>query len=267
MYAQFSGFNLKTPNQQLVEQAIRTGLFVMKQAYQLEDTVTHQRFGRYGNADFGVGASLAIRTTDGYIISSALLTPWLQDANFERYKNTHRPILSHAAAIEFGDSTVNPINISVDSLCMADNRLSLITSADSLASGFEIKSYSYPVEGWCVWVSDDSTATECSGREQPELTIFKQTIEFASDSVSYEVEAPNTDKDVWGGIFIVPEQTAIGQITFYLGGVFIKQAENDKWNLVIPILENNLTEPRDTADELTPLTTAQSNNKDNKRKR
>ncbi len=267
VYAQFSGFNLKSPNQQFVEQAIRDGLFVVKQTYQLEDTTTNQRFGRYGNEEFGMDASLAIRLKDGYIVNSNLLTPWMQDANFERYRGTHRPILSRSVSIELRDSTLSPFNLSVDSLRMVDNRLSLISSTDTLISGFGIKTYKHPVEGWFVWVANDSTVNEYSGRKKPELTIFKRTVEFMSDSVSYEVEAPNITNNVWGGIFIVPEQTEIGQITFYLSGVLLKGMGDNRWNLVVPLIEDRLIIPHNADNELTPLTSVSSKKKKNKKRK
>lgn len=260
------GQMFKSPNQQFVEQAIKDGMFIIKQSYQLEDTVTKQRFGRYGNEDFGSYASLAIRTNEGIVVDKVLSAPWTVDSNFSRYRDTHRPLLSKTIAVEFGDSIPSQLSISNDSIQSINSKLSLVCDTDSTLVGFELKKYSMPTEGWIVWVSNDSTMNEYSGRKNPDLTIYKKNVEFNADSISYVVEAPNTSKKVWGGIFIVPEQTNIGQITFFLGGIVNQNSNDDTWVITPVEIIQSLSEVNSSSEELTPLTEPVQKKKKNKKK-
>ena len=256
----------KSPNQQFVEQAIRNGIFLIKQTYQLEDTTTLQRFGRYGNDEFGSYSSLAIRTSDGFIVDSQLLSPWETDSNFTRYRASHRPVLARSYSMEFGDSIMSPMTLFTDSLNIEQSRLVKLCPEDSSFVGFENKRYNSPTEGWIVWLSNDSTINEFKGHKIPEFTIFKRTIDFQQDSVSYKIDAPNTSKKLWGGIFVVPEQTEIGQITFFLGGVIVKDIESGEWAVVSPIHRATVDVMR-PEDELTPLNQQPVDKKKNNKKK
>ena len=255
----------KSPNQQFVEQAIKDGIFIIKQTYQLEDTTTQQRFGRYGNEEFGSFSSLAIRTKDGYIVDSRLLSPWDSDNNYSRYRASHKPVIARSFSKELEDSIMSPIKFSTDSLNGNQSRLAKLCPQDSLFTGFNDKRYNQTTEGWVVWLSNDSTLNDYNGSKNPELTIFKRTIDFQQDSVSYKIDTPNTSKQIWGGIFVVPEQTEIGQITFYLGGVIVKDVVTNEWIIVTPTQSATVILSR-PEDELTPLNQQPVDNKKKKRK-
>jgi len=256
---------VKSQGQTLVEAAIHKGIYVIKQSYQLEDTVTHQRFGRYGKEEFGSTASLAIRTMGGIIVDSKILVPWEQDKNFTKYKDTHKPVLSRSMSIEFGDSVKSPVNLRIDSL-HSYGPVTYIGSTDTILRGLKTKPYVQSTEGWVVWIANDSIIDKYNGIENPEFIIFKQAIDFAPDSISIKIDVPNTTKEVWGGIFVVPEQTEIGQITFFLGGVIVKDAESKGWVVIPPLPQATsiLSEPK---DELTPLNESIQGEEKNKKKK
>lgn len=254
----------KSQNQQFVEQAIKDGIFVIRQTYQLEDTTTNQRFGRYGNEEFGFAASLAIRTTDGYVVDSNILFPWDTDSNFSRYRDSHRPVLASSYSMEFGDSIMTQISFTLDSVNSNQRKLSILCPTDYSSVGFDSKRYNGSTEGWVVWISNDSIISKYDGQKNPELTIFKRTIEFKADSVLYPIDTPNTTKEIWGGIFVVPEQTGIGQITFHLGGVIVKDVESNEW-AVVPVIKQSASTSLRPEDELTPLNEAVANKKKTKK--
>lgn len=248
----FSQEIVKSQGQLLVEQAIDKGLCIVRQSYQLEDTITRKRFGRYGKDEFGAYSSLAIRTSDGYIVDSQLLSPWETDSNFSRYRTSHKPVIAQAYSKELGDSIMSPITFSTDSLNFGQLRLTKLCPQDSSFVGFDNKRYISPTEGWVVWLSNDSTISESIGLKKPDFTIFKRTVEFNPDTVSYKIDTPNISKQLWGGIFVVPEQTEIGQITFFLGGVIVREIESNEWILVTPVGQTTTVLAR-PEEELTPL--------------
>lgn len=252
-------------NQQFVEQALKGSLFVIKQAYQLEDSVSGQRFGRYGNDVFGTSSKLAVRIQDGFVCDYEIFRPWSHDENYSRYQNTHIPVLSQTSRIELGDSIWNVLKLPIDSITV-ENRLYAINDSVNFSDGLIVKQYNKPVEGWVIWLSNDSIIDKYEGRNMPEFTIYKKTIDFAPDSISYAIERPQSNKNVWGGIFVVPQQTSIGVLQFHLAGVLLKSAENDNWELLKPILRREEDLNGNHRNELTPLTPTPTKKKNKKKK-
>lgn len=254
-------------NQQFVEQAIKGSTFVIKQAYQLEDSISGQRFGRYGNTDFGTSTALAVRTRNGIMVSSEIFRPWSKDINYKKYKNTHIPVLTTTSQIELGDSIWNELNMPYNSIRDLKSRITIINDSIYDASdGFFIKQYDKPIEGWMIWFSNDSVIEKYEGRNNPELKIYKNTIEFNPDTISYTVEQPKSTKEIWGGIFVVPQQTSIGVIQFNLAGVLLRSDEGDVWELLKPILNQEEDPDWNLQNELTPSTNTPTKKGKNKKK-
>lgn len=242
---------VKSQNQTLIEEAIGKGLYVFVQSYQLEDTTTHNRFGRLGNNYFGSKASLAIRTTEGDIVNTNVLTPWNKDINFNKYRETHKPVVSGSKIIEFGDSIVSSVTIRSDTVIPGAN-LSAIRVSDRASEGFTCQKFVGSTEGWIVWISNDSVIDKYEGYEMPELTIYKHVINFTTGDDYSKITEPNIPQQIWGGIFIVPKQTAIGQLSFMLAGIIVKNDQDKDWIIVSP-LKDKTEESEVQNDELTPL--------------
>lgn len=246
-YAQFEASMFSTNNQKLIEQAVQSGFVIVEQTYQLEDSTTHQRFGRYGNEIFGKARSLGVRVGNDVIVNKEILSPWDKDENFERYRNTHIPVVASTSIIELNDTIKKDIIMSTDSLlCVTE---SIISVPDSfLLKGFEIGVYDRPLEGWFVWITSDKAISEWGGTSL-NLSIYKKTVEFVPDKNKYEIDAPQTSNHLWGGVFLIPEQTRIGQLTFKLGGIAVKTDNGWTLETILPSVENVIPQ----IDELTPL--------------
>lgn len=243
---------VKSQNQTLIEEAIGKGMYVFVQSYQLEDTTTHNRFGRFGNNHFGSKASLAIRTTEGDIVNADVLTPWNKDINFNKYKGTYKPVVSDSKIIEFGDTIASSVTVCSDTVIPGAN-ISAIFVSDSVSGGFKCQKFVGSTEGWIVWVSNDSIIDRYEGSKMPELTIYKQVVDFHAGDEYGKISEPNIPQQVWGGIFIVPKQTAIGELSFMLAGVIVKDDQDKDWIIASPL--NDKTEVDAVqGDELTPLT-------------
>ena len=67
-------FNLFSGNQQIIHDATKDGLVIVSQSYQLEDTVTHQKFGRYGKPEFGQGYSVGVKISGKLILRTLILS-------------------------------------------------------------------------------------------------------------------------------------------------------------------------------------------------
>ena len=99
-------FNLFSGNQQIIHDATKDGLVIVSQSYQLEDTVTHQKFGRYGKPEFGQGYSVGVKIPGKLILQRSAVEPWNEDPNFERYKKSHMPVRYKRTIRECGDTLI-----------------------------------------------------------------------------------------------------------------------------------------------------------------
>lgn len=246
-YADFNA-SFFTSNQKLIMMAVEQGFAVVEQTYQLEDTVTHQRFGRYGDAFFGKSRVLGVRIGDGILAPASIMTPWAADPNFERYSTTHRPVPFSTSLYALNDSTLTGTKVSDAEIQILPDSSVVITEADKKPLGFEVGGFENTTEGWLVWVVSEKTIDEWNG-EPTELIIYRKKIDFAQDKEKYEIESPKTESQVWGGIYIVPTQTQVGQITFHLAGPVVKNADG-QWMLDPLVSKEDIENKR---EELTPF--------------
>lgn len=261
-YAQFEANMFSTNNQKLIEQAIRSGFILVEQAYQLEDSITHQRFGRYGNDIFGKSRSLGVRVGKDVLVSKSILFPWENDENFERYRASYTPIIVNSAFIELNDTTQTHVVISRDNMINVTRSLISLPDSSLAMKGFTTEKIAGLSKGWLVWITSEKTMQEWDSLSIVP-SIYKKTIDFSADIREYEVEALQTSNHIWGGVFIIPKQTQIGQLTFILGGILVK-SEDNKWTLEsIVMSEDGITQQ---SDELTPLDESVSGKKNKKKK-
>lgn len=241
-----------SPNQQLVEDAIKNGIIVICQSYQLEDTTTHQRYGRYGNKEFGKSYSIGVKVNGGIAVTNKTTKPWEYDNNYSRYRDSHKPILYQTTVKELSDSSFTQINIGIDSIG-SSHSISIISDTVSYnGHGFQYRKHEGKTDGWIVWITSPVDIQGCDSSRTVEHIIYRKNIEYHPDSLSYTIDVPQSTKKIWGGIFVVPQQTQIGELTFNLGGIIVETSPSS-WQM-FPI-ENtlyqvdNVTKP---TDELTP---------------
>lgn len=225
--AQF-GANVFSDNQKLISQAVENGFVVVEQAYQLEDPATGQRFGRYNDSIFGKGRALGVRVADYVTVDKSVVAPWLDDANFIRYQETHTPVVTSASLIELSNESVE-LELLTDSLSGLTASTIAVPNVDERLSGFTTQIFNEPTDGWLVWVTSEKPLNEWDG-EATSYSIYRRKIDFNATDTEYSVLAPQNPNSVWGGAFLVPQQTQIGQITFSLGGLLVKNAEG-QWML------------------------------------
>ena len=248
-YAQFEASMFTTNNQKLIEQAVKSGITIIERTYQLEDSTTRQRFGRYGNEIFGKSRSLGIRVGNSIIVDQKILTPWESDVNFDRFRASHIPVIASSHIIELDDTIKKNVVIKEDSVFHVTKSLISLPDSSIVIEGFAIDMFDQPTEGWMVLITSNKTISEWDGT--PILySIYKKNIDFSSDNNEYEVETPQMPNNIWGGVFIIPKQTQIGQLTFTLAGILVKNSDNN-WSLETPLIPEERVVQQ--LDELTPL--------------
>lgn len=251
-------FIFKSPSVSIVEFAIQDAFCIIEQSYQLEDKKTNQRFGRYGNEVFGKDRTLAIKIGDGILFNQRVLEPWEYDENYSRYRETHQPIPYHTSIIELDDS-IKRIAISEDNLLKKTDPFVLLRDSISM-KGLRIGQYHAPVEGWFVWIHSDKEINDYHDSCTISYSIYKKCIEFHEQETSYKVDTPQNIQNIWGGIFIIPEQTEIGQITFKVGGVLLYSNDSSSWNLISIYENTDICKNNTATEELTLLNSQKEKN-------
>lgn len=103
-----------------------------------------------------------------------------------------------------------------------------------------------------MWITSPVDIQDCDSSRIVDHIIYRKNIEYHPDSLSYTIDVPQSTKKIWCGIFVVPQQTQIGELTFDLGGIIVETSPSSWQMFAIEYTMyqvNNVTKP---ADELTP---------------
>lgn len=245
-----------SPNQQMVESAIRNGIFILSQDYQLKDTTTNEYFGRNGQEEFGKTFSLGIKVEKGYCYLDPVQRPWLYDNNFERYRASHVPQIYKTRFKEFTDSLMTEcasFNLKKSVELYPETVYYMPDPISFKGQGFHTDSTPGNKQGWVVWVVVDKPLTATTPSDSIAYLIYRKELDVKADSLKYAINVPTTTQTVIGGIFVEPVQSQIGQLTFNLIGVITP--EGDKWNILTPFkqpLSSPAVAEATEENELTP---------------
>ncbi|MDR1898267.1 MAG: hypothetical protein LBR10_15930 [Prevotellaceae bacterium] len=245
LVAQSLGLSISS-NQQMIEDAVKDGLFVIHQYYQLQDTTaaTPSYYGWNNNPHFGDTYSLGVKTTNGYYVGDRVIRPWIYDSKFEEYRNSNQfaPVFLKAEYRQFDSTSCSPLALKdVTPEIISENRVFFIDDAIFDNKGFSADYADGTTKGWLVWAVTDKPLPEAD-RQPLSLLVYRSELVLENRKELYEVRTPSTQKTVLGGIYILPEVTEIGKITFRLLGIL--HYENDRWNVVkIKTVANMLSTP------------------------
>lgn len=236
-----NGLTFNLPHNIFVEKGIENGAFIISHSYQLCDTASSQRFGRYGNPEFGSNYSIAIKVKGGYIIPKAVLTPWLFDDNFSRYQDNYKPVSYKIKYKNLSDSVKQELNNDVFSSIQKINGVDFCLVKDTSSfngDGFMPDVEGGVKEGWCVWYVASSSAESFDSLGLITTITLRHDMEITPDVNHYEIETPNTVDTFIGGIYLVPVQTSIGVMSLKLSGIITK--EGDVWQILTPFVDYNI---------------------------
>ena len=237
---------LFSPNQQLVETAMRGGMFIVRQDYQLVDSVTGQRFGRGGKTMFGGAYVVGVKVRGGYLLPERGAHPWEGDSLFAPYRKTHVPVRSKGYYKELTDSCLRELPEGVWTTAGEG----IYRVADSVVfggEGFAVDETVGQKNGWFVWMVADYPLRASDTMSGGSCVVYRKSLTITDGRRTYAVEAPEGRRQVWGGVFVVPERTGVGVLTFRLCGL-LERGERG-WQLRTFGRE----EQRDVSGELTPV--------------
>jgi hypothetical protein len=232
--AQFDARSLSSGNQQLVEDAVKNGLFVIHRTYQLQDTtVTPPANYGWDNApDFGEVYALGIKTANGYYTEDKAVHPWKYDPKFKEYSNSRQyvPVISAGEYRHADDTAYIPMPCDdYEMREIAKDRIYLVRDSLFGNRGFSVDYSDGAKKGWLVWVVSDKPVSEQSAQKLS-LSIYRAELQFEAAKEAYEIKEPASGKSIAGGFYVVPDFDEVGVIRFRLTGILHK--ENDRWQVV-----------------------------------
>ena len=174
-FAQLLHGLLNSPNQQLVENAVKEGILLVKQEYQLLDTVTNTKYGRNHQEMFGIVYSMALKAEKRYIVTDEFLHPWRFDKQYaDLQNNEYKPIISKTQIKVISDSTLQ--TLVYNSANFSSIKDSVLYSLDSIGhsnGGFSTDtSFAGEQDGWLVWVTYKDKLTDST----PFSLVFSKRI-------------------------------------------------------------------------------------------
>ncbi len=226
-------FHTASANQQLIEEFVGNGLFLLRQDYQIKDTATGKYYGRGGDV-FGSIYALGIKLQGGYCLSDRGVRPWEYDEHFNDYRKGYIPVMYKTYRRELTDTAMTGCPQWGDKRMreLLLGKFSYV--ADSLfgGDGFETDLTAGRKKGWLVWVVSKKAIAEAAPQTSVSYAIYRKELDIRDGAGEYVIDAPSVDQKVWGGIYVVPVQTAVGQITFRLVGVVDRWG--DQWIVFTP---------------------------------
>lgn len=269
--AQFSQSLFNSSSQQFVEQAVKDGIVLLRQDYQLLDTLSNTRYGWNHQEVFNSIYSVGFKVEGGYVVNERFVRPWNFDQRYRELRDTtYVPVISRTRSKSMADTVYTDVKYNPD--YKRSIRDSLIYRVDSLTHerrGLRIDSSLGEKEGWLIWVtSADSLLQE---NTQLSVVTYKHQITIEENKKEYALPKPATSKNIVTGILVVPNNTQIGVLDFQIIGYAYQRG--DDWYVIRDVDIATIPEQNNNVSLLTPVSTDDeevennaSSNKSKKRK-
>lgn len=226
---------MTTANQQLIEDAVKDGIIIVRRDYRLRDNAADppEYFGWQNRNWFGESYSPAVKVKGGYYLADRAVRPWAYDAKFEQYAKSDKyvPVNSTGEYRTANNANFTALRIDDDKL-KEISRHRIYLAGDDAAfgnNGFFTDNADGTKSGWLVWLVTDNPLEERND-QTPTFLVYRSELTFEKGKELYEINDPATDKHVLGGFYFLPKITGIGQINFHLSGIL--HHEKDKWHVV-----------------------------------
>lgn len=267
--------------QKVLEDAITPGLFIVKSGFQICDKETGELFGLNGKDDFGEAYGIGILTSGGLVLSDEIVRPWRYNDKFRKYEEKYDPIFTQPMyRLISKDAQLSQLELDIASgNLIEDSTLYILNSPNFDKAGFNLDDTTGKQTGWTVWFTPNDSEN-LSDSESLDFIIQHQELEIPNRSKLLDIDHPETDKQLLGGIFIVPEICGPGILQFRLSGIAVHTG--GKWTLSFPVwetkdesVEKTTPEVKENKDDTLELTPINANNekgkakskKDNKKKK
>ena len=215
------------PANELIDKAIRKGLVVLRQDYQVlneddEPVDNKSNLGCYGRT-----YTCSVRIGENqFLVTKDFVTPWNGESIAKSDK--HRPEVSYS-----GFLTLNTIDFEQFEFDAEDAeeviQKHLYSIEGSETEGFKLDEEAGKKSGYAVWLKS-SNAIKMENVPTG-LSIERESFNITTRENNFVYDLPSQPKgNVLGGVFIVPDVSTIGTITLRVNGMFEKRG--GVWKLI-----------------------------------
>lgn len=231
--AQFDLELFKTPAQQMVENAVKPSLIIVRSSFQVKSNETGVYYGLNGKKEFGEQVSYGIMTKDGVILCDQAVRPWNYDEKYPRYKKEYSPVLSVIRYSNIGDTEeYDTLSVAMKNMtALNDSSFYYCRSNTFKGEGLVVDSSIGNKAGWLLWITIPKDAAT-SITSDPTIVVQQKDIEITKKNDVFDIVSPKTDNSIMGGLFVVPSYERIGAVEFRLAGIL--KTENGEWELCCP---------------------------------
>ncbi len=209
-------------NQKLVEEALSDAFMIVHVEFQIEDTVSHERFNLEGKDFFGFTEGLCVKTSGGWIAPTPTVIPWINNTDVKKYPE-YKPVLSVASVLSPADTVWKPLELKLLSKAESLEGIaySCVADTSSFGPGLFLGGFDKETEGWIVWVSR-------KGNKLSTTTYSHRVI--PTDSTTFGIGRKVVPDGVVGGFYVKTVYPSVGAIRFDLAGMMAKGP--DGWKVV-----------------------------------
>lgn len=247
----------QTLDKGLLVDAVSSAFFLSRQSFQVADKKTGELYGLNNRDEFGTEITLGVKLKDGFLLTDKAVRPWEYNSKFNNYRDGYKPVPYLSEYTEQGEKSVyDSLNCSLQE---GEKPLDVYSFKSNV---FKEKGLDYdvaegPQKGWLVWAYTDKDA-DLNKTAKLSFICCEKELEVKVDSKE-SVSAPK-DKNILGGIYIVPSITGVGIVKFLLCGVITEK--NAKWYVSFPFVgieendalqKENDVEQKSSKDTLTPV--------------
>lgn len=220
--AQIFPRGLSSDNQQIIISSLEDAVRLVHIEFQLEDTVSHERFNLQGKDYFGFSEGLCIKTCKGWIAPAATVTPWKNNLEVKQYPE-YKPVFSVASVLSPADTVWKPLEMK--SLPAGEKisgtPYSSVADTVTFGPGLSLGEFGAENDGWIVWVAREGNKLS--------TTTYSHRVVMA-DSTSFGIGRKVVPTGVVGGFYVKPEYPSVGVIRLELVGLMDKGI--DGWKVV-----------------------------------
>lgn len=233
--AQLFNFAIKTNNQQIIDEALSGAFVKLTQSYELNDTVTKEHFGRNGKDYFSQIPFIGVETEEGTLFTKSVINPWELDIDFSEYEGKYKPQITQTDLVLLNEGNTYA-NKTIDFSKVTEKAKNFIILKDTIQAkkGLKLDSIYGEKRGWFVWLTSDRNLLEV---DSVKLLSIKKDIEVPINGEALFLSDPDINENIIGGFYLTPTQTEIGQITFILTGVILRDANG--WKLEFPAIQEH----------------------------
>lgn len=210
-----------SPNQNFLEKSLSDAFRVVRIEFQLEDTVSHERFNLEGKSFFGFSEGLCVKTDKGWIAPTSTVFPWKDNQEVKQFPD-YKPALSAVSTLSSADTVWSQVaKPSIEKAeAVPGTSYSYVPDLSAFGPGLVCSVLDEKTDGWIVWVTR-------SGNKISVTTYSHHVV--AADSTTLGIGRKVVPEGVVGGFYVKPVYPSVGVIRFELAGLMEK--ESDGWKV------------------------------------